>query len=88
MTTWQSNTNISYTANAGWTLSYLKCKYYASWTITAYYGFSDYQLEVATNQYNAADSNSLSSTGITAPTIKYFSQNYYGTDGTDTTFVT
>jgi hypothetical protein len=38
--TWSSTTNISYTTNQGWGLTYLKCKFYALSHI-GYFFFSD-----------------------------------------------
>lgn len=41
VTTYQSNTNVSTSTTYGWTLQYLKCKYFANFDIKAYFFFSD-----------------------------------------------
>ncbi|CAM6005531.1 unnamed protein product [Sphagnum balticum] len=85
--TWPLSTDASYNTGTGWTLSYLKCKYFANFYITAYWAFSDTSVEAAVNNFNVANSLSISYSGITAANSVYFSQNYYITDGTSPLFV-
>lgn len=86
ITTYQVNTNVSYTTTYGWTLSHLKCKYFAGYSITANFFFSDTSIEIATNTYSASYCDGYTS-GVTSPTSKYFSQNYFLSDGTPITYV-
>lgn len=39
--TWASTTNVSYTTNVGWGLTFLKCKFYAGLSITANFFYAD-----------------------------------------------
>lgn len=84
VTTWPSNQNFSTATSVGWGFDYLKCKYLTGLSVKSSFFFSDTLIEVATQVF----SNSYCSgwTG-TAPISKYFSQNYFVADGTDTTLV-
>lgn len=84
--TWASTTNNSYATYAGWGLTYLKCKYYAGLTVSALFFYADSQIEVAAQQFSNSYCNGYTS-GVTAPVSKYFSQNYFVADGTDTDLV-
>ena len=84
--TWASNANNSYSTNAGWGLTYLKCKYYAGLTVSAHFFYADTKIEVATQSFSSSYCNGYTS-GVTAPISKYFSQSYFVADGTDTDLV-
>jgi hypothetical protein len=70
----------------GWDLSYLKCKYYAFYSVRALFFFSDTSVEIATNNFGGTHCDGNTPV-ISQPISKYFSQNYFINDGTDTTFV-
>jgi hypothetical protein len=86
ITTYQGTSTVSISTSYGWTLSYLKCKYFAGLSITAYFFFSDTSIEVATNSFSLSYCDGYTG-GVTSPTSKYFSQNYFISDGTPITYV-
>ena len=82
--TWPSTTNASHTANLGWSLSFIKCKFYAL-SHKAYFFFGDSSVEIATNSWSTSHAGTYGS--ITDPTVMYFDQTYRFGDGTDTYFI-
>lgn len=62
----------------------MKCKYYAYYSIIAHFFFSDTSVEIATNDLTGTQCNGYTSS---QPISKYFSQNNFLDDGTDTTFI-
>lgn len=86
VTTYQSSTDASYGGTLGWKLKYLKCKYYANFNIKAHFYYSDTSIQVATNTFTSTHCDGYTS-GVTQPTLKYFSQSHYTNNGTPITYV-
>lgn len=86
VTTYQSNQNISYASSTGWTLKYIKCKYFANFNIKANFYFSDTSINIATNTFTSTHCDGYTS-GVSSPTLKYFSQSHYVNNGTPITYV-
>lgn len=82
--TWASSTDVS-VGSSGWALSYLKCKHYASISLVANFFFSSTTIELATQNFPITYCNGY--TGFGSPVSKYFSQNYFTSDGFDTSLV-
>ena len=59
ITTFQGNTNVAYTTpSGGWSLSYLKSKFYAPpFSVRALFFFSDTSIEIATNNFGDTQCN-------------------------------
>lgn len=66
ITTWPSLTNVGYTTTYGWTLNYVKCKYYALYSVIGYFFYSDTNVEIATNSFSSSYCTGYTS-GVTAP---------------------
>jgi hypothetical protein len=86
MTTFQSSSNVSTNSVTGWQLKYLKCKYFAYFSIRALFYYSDTSIQIATNTFSASYCNGYTS-GVTAPSLKYFSQSHYVNNGTPITYL-
>lgn len=86
VTTYQSNTNVSTSTTYGWTLQYLKCKYFANFDIKAFFYYSDTSIQVATNSFSSSYCDGYSS-GISSPSLVQFSQSHYNNNGTPITYV-
>ena len=86
MTTYQSNADVSHGSGTGWTLNYIKCKYFANFVITGYFYFSDTSIQVATNTFSSSYCNGYTS-GIPSPTLITTSQSHYNANGTAITYV-
>jgi len=84
ITTWPSS--VTLWTSTGWTLNYVKCKYYAYFSVIGYFFYTDTNVEVATNSFSASYCNSYTS-GVTGPNVMYFTQNYIVSDGTPVTYV-
>jgi hypothetical protein len=85
VTTYQSTTDVSYTTGTGWALNYLKCKYYAYYSIIAYFYYGDTSIQIATNNFDGSACYSPNS--LTPSTLMYLSQSHYNNNGTDITYV-
>jgi hypothetical protein len=86
VTTFQSNANVSTSTTYGWTLSYLKCKYFANFNIISYFYYGDTSIQVATNTFNKAYCDGYTS-GISSPSLIKTSQSHYNNNGTAITYV-
>ena len=86
ITTYQSNTNVSYTSSYGWRLKYLKCKYFANFNIKGYFFYSDTSVNIATNTFTSTHCDGYTS-GVSSPTTKYFAMSHPFNNGTDITYV-
>jgi hypothetical protein len=86
VTTYQSTKNVGYTSTYGWTLKHLKCKYFANFNIRALFYFSDTSIQIATNTFSSTACDGYTS-GVTQPTLKYFSQSHYVNNGTPITYL-
>ena len=84
VTTFQGLTNVSTSTTYGWTLSYLKCKYFANYNIVAYFYYSDTYIQVATNSFNKNYCNGYTGT---APALVKTSQSHYNNNGTAITYL-
>lgn len=84
ITTWQSNANVSYATWSGWSLEYLKCKFYSGLSLTGYFFFGDGTIEAATQTFTTSYCSWPLSV---SPVSMYFTQNYFVSDGTDTSLV-
>lgn len=87
--TGNTNTNVSYTTNTtsnGWTLKYLKCKYFSNIAIKAYFYYSDTSIQVATNSFTNSYCMGYTAS-ISSPVLKYFSQSHYNNNGTAITYL-
>ena len=87
MTTHPSTLNATYYSSSyGWRLKYLKCKYFAYFTIYAHFFFGETNIQIATNNFNGAHCNGYTS-GINSPVAKYFAQSHPFNNGTAVTYV-
>lgn len=81
---WFSSTNLRVN-NPGWDLSFLKCKHYGGLALNFYNFYSNTAIEKATQSFSSSNCNSY--TSFDSPVSKYFSQNYFTSDGFDTSLV-
>lgn len=81
--TWQGTYN-PYTSGSGWSLSYVKCKFYAL-SFVAYWFFSDTSIQIATNSFTVSNGYGLEPG--TNPISSYFDHDYRLDDGTDPNIV-
>lgn len=83
VTTWQSTTNLTVNYGVGWTLKYIKCKFFIQ-SYIVYHFFEKNSIEVATNSYDISYDGTYGT--ISPPVVKYFDQTRRFSDSTATYF--